>query len=54
MGIVKRCVRLRVVELAECRNVDENVFKLLRQVEGLQSLGLRTFRQSFGNAVMLR
>lgn len=51
--IFKRCLNLKRVDISECKNLDENVFELLSKVEGLESLGLRHFRQSFGKVGLL-
>ncbi len=39
--------------MSECKNLDENVFKQLKNVEELKSLSLRFFKQSFGKLALV-
>jgi hypothetical protein len=52
-AVCKRCTNLEQLTLEACRGLDEEVFQHLQFAEGLQSLGLRSFRQSFGKLRLL-
>ena len=51
--IFKRCLKLERLEVSECKNLDENIFKQLKNVEELKSLSLRFFKQSFGKLTLI-
>ncbi len=39
--------------MSECKNLDEKIFTELKNIQGLESLTLRLFKQSFGKLALL-